>query len=91
MLDSSFQFEVWHSLFNLSPLPCIRPVLGSLMVFVFFLLSIFVVTNVDFLAWQASRLEFTLMLDMLRLFIHARHVKTNYCFYAGHCKVMLGM
>ena len=26
------------------------------------------------------------MLDMLRLFLHAGHVKTD-CSYAGHCKV----
>ena len=52
----------------------------------FFLLFIFVVTNVDFLAWQTSRVKFMLVLDMLRVFIHAGDVKTN-CFYADHFRV----
>ena len=37
---------------------------------------LFIVTNVDFLTCHASRLEL-MMLGMLRLFLHAGHVKTN--------------
>ena len=55
------------------------------MAFGFFAFIYFFVTNVDFLAWHASRLEF-IMLGMLKLFLHAGHMKTDTVFVQADVK-----